>query len=278
MKRIPYQLACPILSYIEIISTVINSFFIRLPFLHPELATVSLMNGKHFWPFPSHAPDDFHFWQPEALPLSLDESYAFCTEIIHADSSELERQRQILLTKPFPPASQSENNEMAQLAEFGKTGELPAENKQDELFFARESQSFLLRLWTLEEKMLEINSLEEKCASLDGRLLAGLLEDTEDWLPASHHHFKIDLSLMPDWDMVAQHLLHFIPQELPLLIEGAKAADINAQWLPAREFLPDIYKNDPMLLACRASLASIGKRAYKNFAANLERLWLIMEE
>lgn len=170
---------------------------------------------------------------------------------------------------------------MTQLSEFRQTGALPGATEPDGLSSARESQAFLLRVWALEEKILELAALDKKCADLDAQLLDILLEDTVNWLPDHQRTFNIDLSPLPQWDAVAEHMLHFAPHGLPLLIEGKKAQDIDAKWLPAAELLPQMTVNHEKLLACRATLASLGNgsRSYKNAAAaNMERLWLIMED
>lgn len=257
-------------------------YYLRLPFLHPELGKDDLPSGLHFWPFSETAQNPAKFWRPPALPLPAEEARAFLQDLCEADGFELERQRQILLNKPFPAKSQAERDEMDALRAFSHNAAPalpPGADSSTELI---EAQLFLLRGWAQEEKILELARLEENCASLDARLLSTLLEDVEDWLDLPEARSSADLSLLPAWHEMAAAVINFTPTELPLLLEGVDPHDLGAAaWRPVGELAPfaDAWPEAKRLLSRKASLAELRQRnARPGSAMASQRIWLIMEE
>ena len=167
------------------------------------------------------------------------------------------------------------NEELADLASFAGIPE-KRKKRRDEIDLER-AQEWLLRIWLMEEKALDIAKLDAECRRASASLTASFEEGagTVSEFPA-----ELDPSLLPNWRVCVKNAMYFCPPELPYLVEGAMERDLAEifNFSPANEI--DEMIGDGFLVLVSPLWKILGGRApiigdgVKAEVFNCSRIWL----
>lgn len=235
---------------------------IRLPSLHDCRSANAIRGEMRLWP--GHGPAAPGAWMPPAYPLSERDASAFLEYLEQLSADDLETMRHALTSLHVAHEIRI-RDEMADLLEFAGCLSGPRA-----LELARiQAQRLLLWRWRWEEKLAEIQALEQLCQQAERKLpceLQGLEED--DCNPSLPEE-----QLRCAWQPVVANAAFFLPPELPLLASGEMATDLA----DAMEF----QKTGDVASACAPLWQALGhSRPARGLASeiyNCERTWLIIE-
>ncbi|MDE5832456.1 MAG: hypothetical protein K2H64_05660 [Desulfovibrio sp.] len=167
--------------------------------------------------------------------------------------------------------------ELSDIASFA--GANPSQPNADQIF--ERAQEWLLWIWRMEEEALEIAALEAKCLGIDLALAGNFGEGqarTEDI------RSRPDPALAPPWRVCVKNAMHFCPPELPILAEGAMAADLRdfLEFEPAEAVRPDL--GDAFLINLSPLWKILGQsgpvepESGKAEIFNSRRVWLVRKD
>ena len=253
-----------------------------MPFLHKELCPAALPPSLlHLWPGLPNPQKGFYV--PADFPLTPQDAaqymeYALGIGMAAADkapvSSLLAAEKQMR-----HPGIIKEERDIQAFAQ-GRDPERAASWHREEARLA--AQKALLRVWLLEERLLEIQELEQRCQALSndfGAMLGVELEDEEaSALLLAQNAQRLDNSPMPyvSWHFLLENAALFLPERSTLLFtDSSICSELRELALPFSKVQDELYLSASAQPAHRPELAEAPLwKALGMKNARPERPWL----
>lgn len=206
---------------------------IRLPFFHHQIndrpsTSYDLPFDKlcYFSPLNDESQNSKRQWTPPNLPFSGDEVKNILYSLQEQNLAEMERIR-LLLQQRVHEEEKRFKKEMAGLADFINSDDKEIVNSPaSEDVLLRQAHLNLLWLWHQEEEYLEIYGLTQKCELRERHLLDEVKELKEIFNNYHQTSLTVSQDLLPDWKKILINSCIFIPETIPILLEGAPAQEL----------------------------------------------------
>lgn len=248
-----------------------DSICVRLPYLHAFHA-----DGLPFRYLHPGLPDldGPQRWLPPDYPFSRSDAHALARDLRGLRESDLEAAR-VLHNRRGIAAEAGWRQEMAELAALEREKAAPAVGER---ILREQAQKIIIWIWTQEEALLDISSLENSCAAAAVALEQTFL-DKEKGISAGIT--TPDLSLLPPWRVCAANAALFLPPEIPILVEGGMAADME-------EYMDFAWSGDWSRIGAGRSVRLVKAPLWRALGQSrpgqgadyymAERFWLMLED
>lgn len=262
--------------------------FIKLPFLRPFYESGSESGvgypegGMHL--SPGFAVSEFASWLPSDCPFDPQQSEKIAASMRGLDLAELERMR-LLAPQSSTGDSLRLHDEMAALAQFGRTGSSSSAAADEGLRLMREqAQKNLIWLWLQEEALAQIADLADDCLLAEELVASSIAGEGSTGGKKKPEKQRVDTSMLPSWKTVLVNAVFLVPAEIPVLAEGDMAEDLLEQlnFQEAEKFLPELAQVENLLAARESAAGILGRNCLRYCGSEAvasvllrERLWLV---